>query len=176
MSKKSVQSLISQIIRVNQAGEYGAKRIYQGQLDQTKDKDQRVLLEHIAYQEDQHLKFFNEQMIMYGIRPTCLHPFWHIGAYLMGAITARIDPKLAHACTIAVEEVIDSHYSEQLKKLEFFPEHQILKNAIEKFRQEEQNHHDISADAGGNDHPASFLVKKIVGTITKTAIHLSKTI
>jgi ubiquinone biosynthesis monooxygenase Coq7 len=176
MSKKSIQLLISQIIRVNQAGEYGAKRIYQGQLSQTTDKKQRAVLEHMAQQEEEHLKFFNEQMVMHGIRPTCLHPLWHIGGYLMGAVTAKIDPKLAHACTIAVEEVIDDHYNEQLKKLEFFPEHQALKTAIEKFKQEEQDHQNIAIDEGGNDHLASFLVKKIVGAITKTAIHLSKTI
>lgn len=176
MSTKSIQSLISQIIRVNQAGEYGAKRIYQGQLSQTKDEKQRALLEHMASQEEEHLQFFNEQMVIHGVRPTCLHPFWHVGGYLMGAITAKIDPRLAHACTIAVENVIDEHYDEQLKKLDFFPEYKNLKSAIEKFKQDEQEHHDVAIDAGGNDHPASFLVKKIVSTITKTAIHLSKTI
>ena len=176
MSKKSLQSVISEMIRVNQAGEYGAKRIYEGQISQTKDERQRKILEHMAEQEQKHLSYFNHVMVEQGVRPTLLQPFWHVGGYLIGAITAKIDPKLAHACTMAVEEVIDEHYQQQLDELEFFPEHEDLKSTIEVFRKEEQEHHDIAEDEGGSDHPASEAVKKTVSFITKTAIALSKKI
>ncbi|MBP9752526.1 MAG: demethoxyubiquinone hydroxylase family protein, partial [Proteobacteria bacterium] len=107
MPTKSLQTIISQMIRVNQAGEYGAKRIYKGQLDFTKDKDQKEIIHHMAIQEEEHLDYFNKLMVEHNVRPTLLHPFWHVGGYLMGAICAKIDPKLAHACTIAVEDIID---------------------------------------------------------------------
>jgi ubiquinone biosynthesis monooxygenase Coq7 len=164
------------MIRVNQAGEYGAKRIYQGQLDCTNDKDQREIISHMKDQEEEHLAYFNKLMVEHNVRPTLLHPFWHVGGYLMGAITAKIDPKLAHACTIAVEDVIDEHYQEQLNELEFFPEHEELKKAIEKFKADEQDHCETAKTEGGNDHPASYLVNKIVKNITKGAIYLSKKI
>lgn len=174
MSKKSVQALISEIIRVNQAGEYGAKRIYQGQLDYTVDEKQASILKHMAEQEEKHLSFFNHYMVQNGIRPTALHPLWHVGGYMMGALTAKIHPQLAHACTMAVEDVIDQHYQEQIEKLSFFPEYKDLKETIEQFKIEEQEHHHTAAVEGGDDHPASPFVKKIVGGITKAAIFLSK--
>jgi ubiquinone biosynthesis monooxygenase Coq7 len=176
MSEKSVRSILSQILRVNQAGEYGAKRIYQGQLDFTKDLRQKEILNHMAAQEEEHLDYFNKRMIEEGVSPTLLHPLWHVGSYAMGAITAKLDPKLAHACTIAVEEVIDEHYAEQIEQLEFFPEYKDVKEAIIKFKDDEKEHCDTAKNEGGYDHPASFLVHKIVRGVTKTAIALSKKI
>ncbi|MBP9753112.1 MAG: demethoxyubiquinone hydroxylase family protein, partial [Proteobacteria bacterium] len=114
--------------------------------------------------------------VEHNVRPTLLHPFWHVGGYLMGAICAKIDPKLAHACTIAVEDVIDEHYQTQLNELEFFPELKPLKDAISKFKEDEKEHCMTAKTEGGNDHPASFVVNTLVRNITKGAIFLSKKI
>ncbi|CAO5679736.1 MAG: 3-demethoxyubiquinol 3-hydroxylase [Holosporales bacterium] len=164
------------MIRVNQAGEYGAKRIYKGQLDVIKDPTQRLHISHMANQEEEHLAYFNTLMIEHNVRPTVLHPLWHVGGYLMGAICAKIDPKLAHACTIAVEDVIDEHYQDQLNELEFFPEHKNLQDAISKFKEDEKEHCNTAKKEGGEDHPASMVVNKVVRAITRGAIFLSKKI
>lgn len=174
MEKKDL--FIEQLIRVNQAGEYGAKRIYQGQIDYNKDENELKNLEHMAAQEDEHLKYFNNLMIENAVRPTFLHPLWHIGGYAMGALSSKIDARLAHAVTIAVEEVIDQHYQEQLEQLEFYPQHRSLAQSIEKFRQEEIQHAKIATDKGGNDHPASSIVKTLTKAVTQMAISLSKRI
>lgn len=168
--------LIAEMIRVNQAGEYGAKRIYQGQIDFNKDPDVTQTLQHMANQEDVHLKYFNRLMVEEGVRPTLLTPFWHVGGYLMGAITSALDPKLAHACTIAVEEVIEQHYQEQLETLDFIEEYAPLKEQIKIFQKEEVEHANIAANQGGNDHPLSGFVKSAVQFVTKTAIQISKKI
>lgn len=176
MSQKLTPKIIEQMIRVNQAGEYGAKRIYQGQIDFNSDPKLAPTLNHMAEQEDVHLKYFNHVMIEENITPTLLTPFWHIGGYAMGAITAALSPKLAHACTIAVEDVIEEHYQEQLQTLDFYEGYTPLQEKIKLFQKEEVEHANLAAQQGGNDHPLSPFVKSIVRAITKTAIHLSKKI
>ncbi|MEK6734114.1 MAG: demethoxyubiquinone hydroxylase family protein [Pseudomonadota bacterium] len=132
---------IEQIIRVNHAGEYGAKRIYQGQLDVLKDDSDQALLKHMAEQEEEHLGYFTKEMQQRRIRPTLLMPIWHILGYALGACTAKLGKNSAMIATEAVEEVIDKHYQEQLKTLE--TEKDLAEN-IEKFRLEEVEHHDIA--------------------------------
>lgn len=164
------------MIRVNQAGEFGAKRIYQGMIDFTSDPSEKELLIHMRDQEQKHLEAFNHMMVKNQVRPTFLQPLWHVGGYLMGAITAKMGSKAAHACTIAVEEIINDHYQSQVDQLDFFPEHQDLKTKIQEFQQEECDHKALAEDRGGNEHNASTTIQSIVRRITKTAIALSKKI
>lgn len=176
MPPKITPKIIEQMIRVNQAGEYGAKRIYQGQIDFNDDPTITPTLKHMADQEEVHLNYFNHLMIEQNVTPTILTPFWHIGGYAMGAITAAISPKLAHACTIAVEEVIEEHYQEQLEALTFYEDYAYLQDKIKVFQAEEIEHAHIAQQQGGDDHPLSPLIQSIVRSITKSAIQLSKKI
>src|SRR5690606_41759143 len=100
------------------AGEYGAKRIYEGQLSVLKGTAHEETLQHMLDQELHHLETFNTMMVRERVRPTALQPLWHLGAYAMGKATALMGPQAAMACTVAVETVIDEHYAEQLKTLE----------------------------------------------------------
>ena len=91
------------IIRVDQAGEYGAKRIYAGQLAVLGDRAAIAgEVRHMAEQEEEHLTRFNELIAQRGVRPTALQPFWHVAGFALGAATALIGPKAAMACTAAV--------------------------------------------------------------------------
>lgn len=177
MSQKKLPKNIQQMIRVNQAGEFGAKRIYEGMIDYASPSEKPVL-EHMLAQEKEHLREFNQLMIEHKVRPTFLQPLWYMGGYLMGAVTARIDPKIAHACTIAVEDVIEKHYQEQLDVLQTVDDSRFehLKNTIARFRAEELEHHETATHQGGNEHPLSKPVHKLVRKITKCAIFLSKRI
>jgi len=173
---------IQSMIRVNQAGEYGARRIYAGQLAILKGTPVEKTLTEMAHQEAQHLEKFNRFMIEHKVRPTFLQPLWHVGGYVLGIVTALIGEKTAHACTIAVEEVIDDHYQNQLNQLkstplaDSFPERTALVNLIEHCRQDEVAHKEIAIKLGGHEAPAYPILTTVIKTISKTAIWLSSRI
>lgn len=172
---------IKSMIRVNQAGEYGAARIYAGQLAILKGTPAEGALTEMASQEAVHLKKFNRLMIENQVRPTVLQPLWHVGGYALGMITAMIGEKAAHACTIAVEEVIDEHYQGQLEQLAKTagvngPLNTPLAELIEECRQDELAHKETAIDLGGREAPAYDLLTTAVKTISRTAIWLSSRI
>ena len=106
------------MIRVDQAGEYGATRIYAGQLAIMGDRTPAAReIAGMARQEQRHRAFFDKMVADRGVRPTLLQPFWNIAGFALGAATAAIGPEAAMACTAAVETEIDNHYSEQLQQL-----------------------------------------------------------
>lgn len=163
----SVKQEIERIIRVNHAGEYGAKRIYAGQLLAMKlrgDKSSLDLITHMKNQEDKHFDYFNQLVIDNRVRPTVMQPIWNIAGFGLGMITGLMGCKAAMACTVAVEEVIDQHYQCQLGKLNDYPDSNQLKEKIEEFRQEELEHRDIGLDNDAESllgyKPLTFLIKK----------------
>ena len=163
----------NRIIRVNQAGEYGATRIYQGQLAVLKtDKN----IQKMADQEAEHLKKFNQLLIERKVRPTLLQPIWHIGGYALGVVTALLGEKTAHACTIAVETVIDEHYQNQLQELETSSEHNDLKSIIRQCHEEELEHKAFAIDEGGAEAPGFPILNDTIQAISKAAIWLSSRI
>lgn len=132
------------MIRVNQAGEYGAKRIYEGQLSVLGRSSCSPLLEHMKNQEEKHLAKFNDMLVKNRVRPTLLQPLWHVAGYALGVVTGRLGVGAAMACTVAVEEVIDAHYEEQLQTLgDEAPE---LSSLIYLCQQEEREHRDMAAE------------------------------
>ena len=106
------------MIRGDQAGEYGATRIYAGQLEILGDRHPAArAISHMAHQEARHRAFFDRMMTERRVRPTLLQPFWNVAGFALGAVTAAIGPEAAMACTAAVETEIDQHYQEQLDAL-----------------------------------------------------------
>ena len=136
------------MIRVDQAGEYGATRIYAGQLAVLGDRHPAArAITHMAHQEARHRAFFDRMIVERGVRPTILQPLWNVAGFALGAATAAIGPEAAMACTAAVETEIDKHYQEQLDALgDTDPE---LSAAILDFQAEELEHkaHAIAAGA-----------------------------
>src|SRR6476469_8340401 len=107
------------MIRVDQAGEYGATRIYAGQLAVMGDRAPHAgEIAAMARAEAAHQARFDALMARRGVRPTALQPFWSVAGFALGAATALIGPEAAMACTAAVEEEIDRHYTRQLDELE----------------------------------------------------------
>ncbi|MBY6260373.1 demethoxyubiquinone hydroxylase family protein [Azospirillum sp. 412522] len=132
---------LARIVRVDHAGEYGAKRIYEGQIAVIGKGRHGKTLRHMAEQELVHLQYFEGQLNRRGVRPTLLQPLWHVTGFLLGAGTALLGERAAMACTVAVEEVIEEHYEAQLKHLG--PEEQELSDSIRRFQAEEVEHRDI---------------------------------
>jgi len=179
MNTKNIDSMI----RVNQAGEYGATRIYAGQLAVLKGTATEPVLREMAAQEAEHLDAFNRLVIENRIRPTILQPLWHIGGYALGMATALMGEKAAHACTIAVEETIDEHYQSQLKKLEKMgntptknPTTALLAALVERCRQDEVAHKETAIHLGGRDAPAHDILTTTIKAISRAAIWLSSRI
>lgn len=132
---------LARIVRVDHAGEYGAKRIYEGQIAVIGKGRHGKTLRHMADQELEHLQYFEKQLNSRRVRPTLLQPLWHVTGFLLGAGTALMGERAAMACTVAVEEVIERHYEDQLKHLG--PDEAALKDSILRFQAEEVQHRDI---------------------------------
>ena len=139
------------MLRVDHAGEYGATRIYAGQLAVLGNRHPSArAIGHMAAQEDVHLAKFSAMLTERRVPPTVLQPFWHVAGFALGAATALMGPKAAMACTAAIETEIDNHYGAQLEALgEDDPE---LKDAIVQFRAEEVEHRDAALAAGRSLH------------------------
>lgn len=172
--EKTAEALIDEVIRVDHAGEYGAQRIYAGQLAVLKHHDCGPMIQHMADQETEHLQRFEQLMKERGARPTLLMPLWHVLGYAMGAGTALMGEKAAMACTVAVERVIAEHYAEQEAALPESEAH--LKATVRQFREEELEHHDIGIDHGAEQTPFYDALAGVISGITRTAIWLSKRI
>ena len=172
LSKKD-KKLINEMVRVNQAGEFGAKKIYEGRLA-VLPKDKTI--KKMAQQENIHLEKFNKLMIKNEVRPTALSPIWSIGGFFLGASTAIIGRKAAMACTLAVEEVIDKHYEEQEKKLTTDIKDRELLKLVKKFREEEIEHKNIAIKNNAKNAIGYELLSLGIKNITKIAIKLSKKI
>ncbi len=163
------------MIRVNQAGEYGAKRIYAGQLAVMGNRHPSAqLISHMAAQEERHLLMFNRMMAERGVRPTIFQPFWHVAGFALGAATALMGPRAAMACTAAVETEIDLHYAAQLDELaDRDPE---LSHAVRDFQAEEQEHKATALDQGAEQLPGYGALSAIIRAGCRAAIAVSKTL
>jgi ubiquinone biosynthesis monooxygenase Coq7 len=184
----SFRKKLEEIIRVDHAGEFGAKVIYNGQiaaLRLKKDYKTLELVEKMQQQENVHFSYFDAEIKKQKIRPTIMQPIWKIGGFALGFLSAIIDKKAAMACTSAVEEIIEQHYLQQLtilKKEEIFLDERqkqevtLLKENIEKFRDEELNHRDIAYDNRAAELNYFKPFAAFVKFTTKFAIALSKKI
>jgi ubiquinone biosynthesis monooxygenase Coq7 len=161
------------MLRVDQAGEYGATRIYAGQLAVLRRYcPEARLVARMAAQEERHLNRFNQLIAERRVRPTALQPLWNVAGFALGAATALMSEQAALACTDAVETEIDKHYREQLADLgDDDPE---LAADIEEFRADELEHRD-SARAGGATHAIGYpLLTAAIRAGCRVAIELSK--
>lgn len=163
------------MLRVDQAGEYGATRIYAGQLAVMGDRHPMSrTIAAMAGQEERHRVHFDSMMARRGVRPTLLQPVWHVAGFALGAATAVLGPEAAMACTAAIETEIDRHYSAQLEELgEADPE---LSTAIADFQAEEVEHRDTALAHGAENAPAYPLLAGAIRLGCRAAIALSKRI
>jgi ubiquinone biosynthesis monooxygenase Coq7 len=163
------------MLRVDQAGEYGATRIYAGQLAVLRANcPEAKLISRMAAQEQRHLDRFDRLVAQRGIRPTALQPLWNIAGFALGAATALMSEKVALACTDAVETEIDRHYGRQLEQLgDDDPE---LAGDIAEFRAEELEHRDTAREAGATGAFGYPLLTAAIRAGCKVAIELSKRI
>ena len=164
--------IIERIVRVDQAGEIGAQRIYNGQRFVFKllnNKKEYEIFSEMAQEEKEHLDYFNKLAKEKNIKPSKLAPLFDIGAFAMGVSTALIGPKAAYVCTEAVEEVIEQHYNKQIDQLEKIDSD--LQKKITKFRNDETHHKETGNKNSDKSHP---ILKKLINKTTEVAIFLAE--
>jgi ubiquinone biosynthesis monooxygenase Coq7 len=166
---------IASMARVDQAGEYGATRIYCGQLAVLGARHPAArVIARMQSQEEVHLRHFNDMLVERGIRPTLLQPFWNVAGYALGAATALMGPSAAMACTAAVETEIDKHYEDQVMSLG--EEEPDLSASIRRFQAEELEHRDTAIAAGAEDTFGYPILSSFIRAGCRFAIALSKRI
>lgn len=165
---------IKRFVRVDHAGEFGAERIYTGQLAVLGQGPKGDMLRHMLAQETVHKQKFEALMAQRRARPTALLPLWHVAGFALGALTAALGEKAAMACTVAVEETIDEHYAAQRDALG--PDEAELAETIEAFRLEELEHRDIGLEHGAEQAPGYQILSKLIRVGCKVAIKASEII
>ena len=169
----SQRAKLARMIRVNHAGEFGAQRIYAGQIAVLGKSKIGSLLHHMAAQEDEHLRAFETEMVERKVRPTALYPFWQAAGYGLGFLTAKMGEPAAMACTVAVEEVIDEHYQQQLDLLADFDEPALVKK-ITQFRADEIEHKHTALGHGAEAAALYPLLRGVIRWGAKAAIWLAE--
>lgn len=162
---------LARMLRINHAGEYGAKRIYAGQIAVLNNHPITPELKHMAEQEQVHLDTFNRLLPEHRVRPTALLPLWHVAGYALGAATAMMGEKAAMACTVAVESVITEHYDDQIAQPEITGD--ALQQTLQQFRAEEMEHHDLGLAHDAEQAPFYQALTGIIRSGCRAAIWLS---
>lgn len=167
---------IAEMIRVDHAGEYGAVAIYEGQLAVFGKIPSRThianQLRHMAEDEQAHLDAFDDYIRTRGVRPTALMPLWKIAGRTLGVATALMGEKAAHACTEAVETVIEGHYTDQIAELETAGEDE-LSTRFTQFRDEEVAHKDLAVEEGAKDAFGYPVLSRVIEAGCRAAIALT---
>ena len=165
-------ALIARMIRVDQAGEHGAKRIYDGQLAVLGRSKDAGVIRDMAAAEQKHLDAFDKMIVERRVRPTALSPFWHVAGFALGAATGLMGERAAMACTVAVEEVIEEHYAEQVAKLG--DDEGELRETLRGFGAEEAHHREIGINHGAQETPGYEGLRAAIKRGTRLAIWLSE--
>ena len=168
------KQLVERMVRVDHAGEYGAVRIYQGQLAVLGHSSTGPVIRQMAEQEQEHLAAFDKLVIERRVRPTALMPLWHVAGFALGAGTALLGERAAMACTVAVEEVIDEHYAKQIEALENAREEAELRQKLEEFRADEIEHRDTGLAHGARQAPGYQPLTAFIKAGSRLAIWLSE--
>ncbi|XP_068178193.1 5-demethoxyubiquinone hydroxylase, mitochondrial isoform X2 [Antennarius striatus] len=170
------KEMLDRILRVDHAGEYGANRIYAGQMAVLGRSRTGPLIQEMWDQEKKHLEKFNEILAENRVRPTALLPLWNIAGFVLGASTALLGKEGAMACTVAVEESISEHYNSQIRALmEKDPERYTeLLQIIKEFRDDELEHHDTGLEQDAEKVPGYWLLKNAIQLGCKAAICISE--
>jgi ubiquinone biosynthesis monooxygenase Coq7 len=166
------RTTVESMIRVDHAGEYGAARIYAGQLAVLGRSGSADTLQQMRVQEQEHLDRFSEMVVRRRVRPTALLPLWHLAGFALGAVTAAMGERAAMACTVAVEEAIEVHYAGQIAALD--DSEAELRATIARVREDELHHRDVAVAHGARQTPGFRLLSAAIKAGCRVAIAVSE--
>ncbi|HYN38148.1 MAG TPA: demethoxyubiquinone hydroxylase family protein [Rhodospirillales bacterium] len=168
------EQLVQRVLRVDHAGEYGAVRIYEGQLAVLGRRPAGAVIREMAAKEREHLATFDALLPKRRVRPSALQPVWHVAGFALGAATALLGAKAAMACTVAVEEVIDEHYARQVAELG--DDEAELRDLCARYRQDEVEHGETALAHGAREAPGYKALTGAVKAGSRAAIWLAERI
>ena len=167
---------MEEMLRVDHAGEYGAVAIYRGQqavFGQSPAKAAiAAQLAEMEAEEQKHLDAFDRLLVERGVRPTAMTPIWNAAGYGLGVVTALMGEKAAHACTEAVETVIEQHYAEQADAIE--ADDPGLAETFREFREDELHHRDTAVEGGAREAPGYRLLSGLIRAGCLAAIRVTE--
>ena len=168
----------AEILRVDHAGELAAVQIYRGQqavFAAARGKHAVAAdFADLGRQEEAHLAAFEGLLGERGVRPSLLSPLWGAAGFALGAATALIGEAAAHACTEAVESVIEQHYAGQVAELQ--AAEPALAERLDGYRNEELAHHDKAIEAGAREAPGYGLLTAVIRAGCRAAIKTAERI
>jgi ubiquinone biosynthesis monooxygenase Coq7 len=168
---------IEEMIRVDHAGEYAAVAIYRGQRAVFSDLPHKARiarqLQHMEDEEQGHLDAFDRLIMEHDARPTALAPIWNVASQALGVTTALMGESAAHACTEAVETVIEEHYADQVTELRAMGEDELAEQ-FDQFRLDEIAHRDLAVEEGAKDAPGYPLLSAVIQAGCRFAIKVSE--
>ena len=167
---------IERFLRVDHAGERAAQQIYKGQLAVLANHEMADEIRHMMDQEVEHLETFDHLLNERKVRPSLLDPLWGAAGFTLGAVTALMGEKAAMACTAAVEEVIDTHYADQIAELERTGDETELCDMIKEFRADEAEHRHTAIEHGAEDMKGYEVLRSLIRFGCRTAIKISEKI
>lgn len=174
LADEKKKQIIDRMIRVDHAGELGARRIYAGQLAVLGRTSVGKVIEEMAHQELKHLNAFNTLIVKRRVRPTALLPVWHVAGYALGFSTALLGKEAAMACTVAVEEVIAQHYNDQVRDLLSWSDEEKLRTTFRQFRDEELEHKETGIEYDARSAPFYRALSSAIKFGCRTAIAISE--
>ena len=167
---------MAEILRVDHAGELGAVHIYRGQTAVfSRARGGERMAEHMAEHEvgeQVHLAAFDAILTRENVRPTVFAPLWRLAGFALGAGTALMGEKAAHACTEAVESVIEQHYAEQIAEVS--AREPALAAELTRFRDDELEHRDHAVAEGAREAPGYAVLSAVVKAGCRVAIRVSE--
>ena len=167
---------LAEMLRVDHAGEYGAVQIYRGQravFDRIEGKAHAArVIADMETGEQEHLKTFDRMLAERSVRPTAMAPIWRVMGFGLGAATALMGERAAHACTEAVEEVIEEHYGRQSQALAGVDAE--LKHVVDRFREDEIAHKDTAIEQGARDAFGYSVLSAVIKAGCRAAIRISE--
>ena len=171
---------LKEMLRVDHAGEYGAVAIYRGQQavfgKNTSTNETARKLSEMEAEEQIHLDAFDDLLNTHKVRPTAMAPLWSVAGFGLGVVTALMGEKAAHACTEAVETVIEQHYADQILELEGQEQHKELREKFIQFREDELHHRDIAIEEGAKEAPGYGILSRVIQAGCRVAIKVSEKI
>lgn len=162
------------MVRVDHAGELGARQIYAGQLAVFRGTAVGNVIQHMSDQEIKHLTAFERLIAERRVRPTAMLPVWNVAGYALGLGTALMGKEAAMACTVAVEEVIAQHYNDQVRSLLQWEDEEELRQMFREFRDDELEHKDTGIHYDAEKAPFYKALSSVIKVGCRTAIAISE--